>query len=187
MRLLRKMSARVRGKIDFHDNRSRRVILLPHCALNQNARSAGAAERPAAVAELVTGLLNRNIGIIQMPCPEICALGLVRGEVRLEKEMRTPSARAISRSLAKNLAEQIRMYLDSGIQIVGIFGKNGSPSCGVEETWANGVCEGKGAFIEELAAEISEQGFKIEIAGIRDNKPDEALAIADKWLSGLKP
>jgi hypothetical protein len=64
-----------RGR-DFHDVRGMEVILVPHCALNQNARVAGAAERTAAVMELIAGLLERGIGIIQMPCPELCILGL---------------------------------------------------------------------------------------------------------------
>jgi predicted secreted protein len=187
MRLLKNLATKLRGKPDWCDCRSRRVVLAPHCVLNQNARVAGAAERPAAVVELVIGLLDRNVGILQMPCPELCAFGLDRAQVQVERELRTPSGTALSRSLAGNLVEQIRTYLDCGIQVIGIFGKNGSPSCGVEETWANGgVCAGSGAFIEELAAELNEQSIVIEMTGIRDSEPDKALAVVDRWLAALK-
>jgi predicted secreted protein len=186
MRSLNRMVAKLSGKPDFHDDRSRRVVLVPHCVLNQNARVSGAAERPAAVTELVIGLLNRDVGILQMPCPELCAFGLDRAQVQVESELRTPSGTALSRSLARKLVEQIRTYRDCGIHVLGILGKNGSPSCGVEETWAKGVCAGTGAFIEQLAAELSEQGIVIEMTGIRDSESDKALAIVDRWLASVE-
>lgn len=172
----------MRGRPDLRDGRSRKVVLVPHCVLNQNARSAGAAERPAAVVELVTGLLERDIGILQMPCPEICAFGLDRGPIRIETEMRTPENREISRRLALELIKQIRTYRDCGVQVTGVLGKNGSPTCGVEETWNNGVCPGTGAFIEELKAELKQQSIDIQIAGMRDSEPEAALAVVDRWL-----
>jgi predicted secreted protein len=186
MRSLIKMSARFGGKPDFHDGRSRRIVLVPHCVLNQNARVSGAAERPAAVVELVIGLLNRDVGILQMPCPELCAFGLDRAQVQVESELRTPSGKALSRTLARELVEQIGAYRGCGIHVLGILGKNGSPSCGVEETWAKGVRSGSGAFIEELAAELSERGVVIELAGIHDGEPDKALAIVDRWLGAIE-
>jgi predicted secreted protein len=186
MRWLNEISARLHGKPAWRDGRSRTIVLVPHCALNQNARAPGAAERPAAVVELVTGLLDRDVGILQMPCPELCVFGLDRAQVQVESELRTVSGKAWSRNLARSLIEQIVMYRDCGIHVLGIFGKNGSPSCGVEETWEKGLRPGTGAFIEELAAELKEQGVVIEIAGIRDSEPDKALAIVDRWISALK-
>jgi len=182
MNALKRWAAKLRARPDWQDGRGCRVILVPHCILNQNARSAGAAERPAAVAELVTGLLDRDIGILQMPCPELYAFGLDRSTICIEKELRTPLGRGLSRSVAKNLAEQIRTYQECGIRVLGILGKNGSPSCGVEETWVRGVCAGSGAFIEELAAELKEQNIRIAMTGIRDSEPDKALATVDRWL-----
>jgi hypothetical protein len=61
--------------MDFRDCRSMKVVLVPHCALNQNSRLAKCAERPSAVHELVEGLMQRRIGILQMPCPELMVLG----------------------------------------------------------------------------------------------------------------
>jgi predicted secreted protein len=186
MRSLKRLAERLRRMPNLHDGRSRRVVLVPHCVLNQNSRVAGAAERPAAVVELVMGLLNRDVGILQMPCPELCAFGLDRGQILIERELRTPSGRALSRNLARELVKQVRQYIGCGIQVLGILGKNGSPSCGVEETWANGICPGQGAFTEELAAELNEQNIMLEMIGIRDNEPDKALAVIDRWISTLK-
>jgi predicted secreted protein len=183
MHKIKQLIAKVRGKPDLCDCRGRTVVLVPHCTLNQNARVAGAAERPAAVVELVTGLLDRGIGILQMPCPELCAFGLDRAHVRVESELRTPAGRMLSRRLARDLVQQIKTYKDAGIRVIGILGKNGSPSCGVEETWINGLCPGSGAFMEEFAAELQENNIALEMTGIRDSEPDRAIATVDCWLS----
>jgi predicted secreted protein len=185
MRSLKRLADRLRGRPNLHDGRSRKVVLVPHCVLNQNSRVAGAAERPAAVVELAMGLLDRDVGILQMPCPELCAFGLDRAQIQVGIEMRTPSGRVLCRSLARDLVKQVRMYLECEIQVLGVLGKNGSPSCGVEETWANGICPGQGAFMEELAAELKEQGIALEMTGIHDSEPDKALAVVDRWLSAL--
>jgi predicted secreted protein len=183
---LKRLANRLRRRPDFDDCRSRKVVLLPHCIFNQNARSAGAAERPAAVVELVSYLLDHDIGILQMPCPEIHVIGLDRGRIQIEKAMRTPPGKFCCRNLARDLVQQVRMYRDGGIQVLGVLGKNGSPSCGVEETWENGICPGTGAFIEELKAELDEKGIFLPLAGIQDCKPDVAIAIVDRWLRGQK-
>jgi predicted secreted protein len=180
---MKRLADRLRGKPDFRDTRSRKVVLVPHCVLNQNARAAGAAERPSAVTELVSALLDRKVGVLQMPCPELCAFGLDRGHICVEKELRTPAGRRLARGLAQDLVRQIRTYQDSGVQVLGVLGKNGSPSCGVEQTWVGQVCPGSGAFIEELASELKDQGIPLEIAGIRDSEPEQAIAILDRWLS----
>jgi hypothetical protein len=136
--------------------------------------------------ELVTVLLDREAGILQMPCPEFLAFGLDRGRIWIEKELRTPYARSILRAMAQDLVRQIRAYRDCGIHVLGIFGKNGSPSCGVEEPWAGYVFPGSGAFIEELAAELKDKRIGLEITGIRDSDPAKAIMAIDRWLSKEK-
>lgn len=183
MGTMKRLADRLSGKPDFHDTRSRKVVLVPHCVLNQNARAAGAAERPSAVTEFVIALLERQVGVLQMPCPELWAFGLDRGHVCVEKELRVSAGRKFVRGLAQDLVRQIRTYLDCGVHVLGVLGKNGSPSCGVEETWDGHVCPGSGAFIEELASELREQGIALEVTGIRDSEPEQAIAVIDRWIS----
>ena len=54
----------------LHDERSRRVVLVSHCLLNENTRYAGGATRPGAVVEIVDELMAAGYGIHQLPCPE---------------------------------------------------------------------------------------------------------------------
>ena len=170
---------------DFHDVRGTKVILVPHCALNQNARVAGAAERAAAVTELILGLLERGIGVIQMPCPELQILGLDRAHVKIRRELEKAAGRTECRRLAGELVRQIEEYRKCGVRILGILGKNGSPTCGVEQTWFDGIAPGTGVFIEELRAELRNRDLPISVVGIRDDDPAGALATVDLWLSAL--
>lgn len=182
---MRELLKRMRRGGDFQDIRGMKVILVPHCALNQNARVAGAAERTAAVTELIAGLMERGIGIIQMPCPELQILGLDRAHVNIRSELEQVTSRAACRRLAVDLVRQIKEYRKCGVRILGILGKNGSPTCGVEQTWFDGVAPGTGVFIEELMAELRDQNLSIRITGMRDDDPSAALATVDLWVSTL--
>jgi predicted secreted protein len=170
--------------MDFGDCRSMRVVLVPHCALNQNSRLARCAERPAAVSELVQGLMEREIGVIQMPCPELMVIGLDRAHVHIRSGLEPHPARAACRAMARDLVYQIRQYLSCGVKVLGVLGKNGSPACGVEETWRVERGPGMGVFMEELKAELDAQGVRLEMAGTMDAEPEAALAIVDDWASG---
>lgn len=173
--------------MDFGDKRSMWVVLVPHCALNQNARLARCAERPAAVTELVAGLMSRQIGIIQMPCPELLVLGLDRTHVQIRSAMEPRPVRVAVRKMAAELAFQVGQYKSCGVRVLGIIGKDGSPSCGYNRT--SGIRDGQytqligqGVFVEELSAELAAQGLTVNWAGMDDSKPDEILAIVDQWM-----
>jgi predicted secreted protein len=168
--------------MDFKDCRGMKVVFVPHCALNQNARLANCAERPAGVPELVSGLMERGIGIVQMPCTELMVLGLAREDVQIRQSLDSPDARAALRRMARDLVRQIREYQSCGVKVLGILGKDGSPACGVERThFDDDFGPGMGVFVEELDAELKEQGIELPIAGTLDAEPADALAAVDAW------
>ena len=118
----------------FTDGRSKKVIFLAHCLLNQNAISDGTAVYPAAFRELVQLLLDREVGIVQMPCPELCCLGLDRGNVhgaerpvveentRIRRAMEKDGPRQKREALADLVSEQVQEYRKHGFQVLGIVG-----------------------------------------------------------------
>jgi uncharacterized protein YbbK (DUF523 family) len=132
------------------DARGRRVVFLSHCLLNQNVRYLGGASQPGGLAGLAAGYLDRGIGICQLPCPEQRAWGGV-----LKRRMliafgsggtwRAPAVRLLLRPfiwytrrvyarLARGIARDVKDYRRSGIEVVGVVGVGGSPSCGVRCT-----------------------------------------------------
>ena len=152
----------------FTDGRSRKVVFVAHCLLNQNAISDQTAVYPAAFREVVDFFLERDVGIVQMPCPELCCLGLDRGdpaggtrEVTVENtRIRAAMAEPVPHEMLTRLADlvllQIREYHKHGFQILGIVGANRSPNCGVDTTSAdNQELPGRGLFMEELERRLT--------------------------------
>jgi predicted secreted protein len=164
-------------RLDFRDNRSRRVVFVPHCALNQNARVAGAAVQPAAFHQLINGLIERGVGIIQMPCPELLLLGLDRSEVPIRTRLEDEANREQLRRMAAEIVSQAHQYRQCGVEVLAILGKDGSPTCGVDLTWDGGIMAGSGVFIQELLAELQRAGVQLKVTGIQDALPEGVLPV----------
>lgn len=169
----------------FTDGRSKKVIFLAHCLLNQNAISDGTAVCPAAFGELIQLLLDHEVGVVQMPCPELCCLGLDRGDVhgaerpvveentRIRRAMEKDGPRQKREALADLVAEQVQEYRKHGFQVLGIVGANRSPNCGVETTSDfDREVEGRGAFMEAIAQRLEAVGISVPMLGLKS--PDGA-------------
>ena len=136
----------LRWHIMFNDGRSKKVVFIAHCFLNQNSISDGTAVYPSAFKSLIDYFLNADIGIVQMPCPELFCLGLDRGDLhgadrpvvventRIRSEMKSKIHNTELINLAGYVVQQILEYKKNGFEIIGIIGANRSPTCGVDTT-----------------------------------------------------
>ena len=171
----------------FDDKRSKRVLLIAHCILNQNAKIDRCAHYPGAMREVAQLLIDAGIGVLQMPCPELLCLGLDRQvelglhptieseDTRVARRMQEDQARAICRRVADDLVCQLIEYRKNKFELVGVVGINGSPTCGVESTWANDQeTRGAGSFIQILDEECRKQGIALSMRGIRAYEPQRA-------------
>lgn len=167
----------------FTDGHSKKVIFLAHCLLNQNAISDGTAVYPAAFREVIQLLLEQEVGIVQMPCPELCCLGLDRGDVhgaerpvvventRIRRSMEKDGPRQRREALADLVAEQIAEYHRHGFEVLGIVGANRSPNCGVETTSdLDQEVEGQGAFIAAIARRLEAAGIDVPMLGLKGSE-----------------
>jgi len=169
-------------KRDFDkDGRSKKVILVAHCVLNQNARHVDCADFPAMMKPLLATLQEMNLGIIQMPCPELMALGLGRDRdvpplETIREALELPEGHGRLEPLIDDLIYQIKEYQFQELVITGILGKNGSPACGVETTSrAGSQGPGEGVFIELLRRRLEDEGLDIPIKGIDDFRQEETI------------
>jgi len=171
----------------FTDERSKTIVFVAHCILNQNSISDGTASYPGAIKEIMKLLCITDVGILQMPCPELLCLGLDRGNIngsdcpileentRIRMMMSRRSATTKIRQLVQHLVFQILEYKNYGFDIRGIVGVNRSPSCGVETTSKNNQeVEGEGVFIEALRNELKKNRIHVEIVGIKAFEPGKA-------------
>jgi len=172
-------------KRDFSkDGRSRKVLFVAHCALNQNARHVDCADFPALMKPLLAAVAEREIGIVQLPCPELMVLGMGRDRDvppldTIREALELPDAEPRLRRLIDQVVYQLEEYRFQGFTVLGILGKNGSPSCGVETTsFKQGFGPGEGIFFRMLAETLKEKGLPIPIKGIDDHRQEETM----KWL-----
>jgi len=159
------------------DNRSGRVVFLSNCILNQNARIVHEADFPAMFEPLLDYLKKEQVGLIQMPCPELYCLGLGRRAVRVGLE--SPAGRQRLERMIDDQVYTMREYLFQGFEIVGILGKQGSPACGVTRTWLDNLQQdGQGVWIRELKKRLIGEKLDIPVIGVADHKQDDTI----KWL-----
>jgi predicted secreted protein len=177
------------GRINmFDDKRSKRIVLVAHCILNQNSISDGTADFPSQFEELVALLMKNGVGIIQLPCPELMCLGLDRsGQVgrskkaleensRIRNLMQSNKSTSVLRPLAKEVVKQLEEYTSYHFEIVGIVGVNRSPSCGVETTSMGGrEVDGKGVFVEILERELGRRSIETKMIGVKTDRAEDSL------------
>jgi predicted secreted protein len=150
------------------DRRSHKIAFVAHCLLNQNAKVAGTAGWPAMVNPVVDVLSQANVGIVQLPCPEIEHLGVSRptGEDTKEQYDR-PEYRACCLRLAQQIVRKAQQYISAGYRVVCILGVEGSPSCSVSMVpTRNGLADGSGVFFEILLAEFRKGSLEVPVVGI---------------------
>jgi predicted secreted protein len=135
--------------------RSKKIVFVSHCLLNQNARAQTVAKTPGICREFVDFCVKKKWGMVPIDCPQLEFEPLIR-EPETKETYQNSLARKISRKISEKVAKQIKMYLDEGYKVEGIFGVEGSPSCGVTRTHVLSK-EGKsvgvkasGVFVEEL-------------------------------------
>ena len=179
----------------FADKRSKKVLLVAHCVLNQNAKIDRCAHYPGAIEEVVQALVESGVGIIQMPCPELLCLGLDRQvergapatveseDTRVAWRMAEDRSKALCRKIAEDLVYQVEEYRQNGFAVVGVLGVNGSPTCGVETGWFdNREVQDSGIFILALSEECLRKDITLSMRGIKANEPQEAIvAVMELW------
>lgn len=179
----------------FSDARSKKILLVSHCILNQNSISDGTADYPGVNEAVVKQLLRSNVGIIQMPCPELLCLGLDRGDIhggerpvvientRIRQALKREDSLKIIGNFVEQIVFQVEEYIKNGFTILGIVGINRSPSCGVNTTSeSNREIPGEGIFIKLLREALEKKRISIDMVGIRGLETDKALMSIQRLL-----
>lgn len=174
----------------FTDARSKTILFVAHCILNQNSISDGTATYPGSINEIMQLLRISDVGIVQMPCPELLCLGLDRGNsdgssspileenTRIRMMMSRRSAKSKIQQLVQHVIFQMLEYRKYNFDIRGIVGVNRSPSCGVETTSKNNQeVEGQGVFVEALCNELKKNKINVKIVGIKAFEPKKAVNV----------
>jgi predicted secreted protein len=163
----------------MEDKRSKKIIVVSHCIINQNSKVYGLASYPAVNISLVKFFIDNDLGILQMPCPETTYLGIGRWQY-VKQQYDTPAFRNHCKKIIDSVLDQIEDYQKHGYRIIAILGIDGSPSCGVNLTpkhpnWGGMIPpklpsstreKEKGVFMEILDEELKKRGLKIPLIGV---------------------
>lgn len=158
-------------------NRGKRLVLTSHCILNQNSVVSPLA-RAKGPFYIVNMLVEKGIGIIQLPCPEFKYLGLGRKPMSKE-EYDVPEYRELCKKLFQPFIEDLREYLKNGYEILGIIGVKESPTCSISGN--------RGIFMEEIFKALKEEDIKLNYFEIPptelDNQWEEIIEDVKKKLN----
>ena len=185
--LFRKLYERIGLTHAHDDNRSSRLVVVIECIMNQNARDAGAAVFPAINWPILSLCNEYNVGLLQMPCPEIGFLGYERKRQpgqSIRDALDTYEGRNCCRKISIDIVDRIEDYTDQGYQILCILGGNPkSPGCAIHCEDRN-LLPDSGVFMRELQGELQKRYIEIPFKGIRDSDP-EMFAQDIEWVRNI--
>jgi predicted secreted protein len=133
----------------LEDERSKKIIFLSHCILNENTRYLGGAFTRGMLSTVVQEIDCKGYGIVQLPCPEQKAWGGVLKKYMLLSYGANNSrsllnlfsgalfllfmlhTKMVYKKIAHDVVSIIEDYKNSGFEVIGIVGIDGSPTCGI--------------------------------------------------------
>ncbi len=113
--------------------RGKKVFIVCHCLLNSNAKIFPLADTSGVYADEIEPLIREGAGLVQLPCPETCYLGMNRwGMTKEQYDHR--AFRDFCKMLLHPIMLQISAFVEKGYSISGVAGMDGSPNCGITKT-----------------------------------------------------
>jgi predicted secreted protein len=163
--------------------RSKKVVFVSHCLLNQNARAVDKERFSGPFKDLLEIFAESGIGIIQLPCPQLEFNGGLNRKLKHDSAD-SSSYRNSCKKVSSTLINQIENYIKNSYHVVGIIGVEFSSTCGVHQV-QNGKknVPGKGVLMEEIEKEMQKKNFQVPIVGVN---LDNAFSSMEKIQSLLK-
>lgn len=111
--------------------KDRRIILIAQCLVNPYCRVHILGQNFQLSRDLMTYLMDKRVGVIQYPCPETTAMGLMRNP-----QGRQQYDSIFFRSHCKELLSvpmlMVREFLKNNYRLTCFVGLENSPTCGVK-------------------------------------------------------
>ena len=175
------------------------VLVLSHCILDRSTRwwqpGKSIAQNRGPVSQVIEFLSARNVGAVQLPCPEFSFFGNPRAPATKNEYESLPDFRSHCENLARDAAQQLKtltaMACNPKIRILTVIGVERSPSCGVEFTprTVNGETQyvkEKGLFIEFLKKKMRNQGLTMPFLGLDMRRPEESVKRLAHLLDNIR-
>jgi predicted secreted protein len=152
------------------DARSKKIIFVSNCILNANNKVLEFARYPGVFREVLDLLVSYDLGVMQMPCPEVLYMGNQRWWTS-RNLYDNVGYRRFCRELASREIDYMENYHRIGYSVTAVLSCDGSPTCGVTlssycENWGGRpkeiprtLVEKPGVYIEEMTDEFTARGL----------------------------
>ncbi len=130
----------------------KKILIVSHCVLNQNSVLPGW-ERARGAYPVIKAAMDRGIGLIQLPCPELLTMGLDRPPMDYAQYAAVPGFTENCKEMLKPILLQIRIYLKENYRILGVLGIHESPNCSITAQ--------RGILMEQLFSETAKLGLNL--------------------------
>ena len=150
--------------------RSKKIIFVSHCLLNQNARAIGRERFSGSFKDLLELFAASGVGIVQLPCPQLDFNGGLNRRASSKSFYESNGYRKQCHKLSINLINQIENYLRNNYLVVAILGVELSATCAVHQVKSGRKnVPGKGILIEEIEQEMQKKNFQVPLIGVNLN------------------
>lgn len=164
---------------------SKKIIVVSHCVLNQNAVVHGL-ERAGGGFPLVHEILKEGIGIIQLPCPEFLYLGGTRPSMNKNEYENMAGYAEHCQKILEPIFLQLKEYQQNGYTYLGVLGIQESPSCSLSFP--------RGILMEKYMEEMERKGWSMAYFEVpvfyeeeyKEEKPEDFLSSFHLFLEGQK-
>ena len=153
------------------NSNSRQVVFVPGCMMCPSFQADFSEKNRKWPKEIIPFLLEKDIGIISMPCPEISFGGFKNGAARLTHGIgyyeKLPGFIEYCKKLGHNTAWQIMELSEAGFCVLAIIGIERSPTCAASLLRTNrGTIKRQGLFMKDVLDELTRNSFEVPIIGI---------------------
>lgn len=181
-----------------------KLIFVSHCVLNtlskvENQKKAKMSGEDSLRKTFLQKALEMDIQLIQLPCPEFTLYGSKRWG-HCKDQFNNPFFKAHCRTILAPFLTQMQEYCDNPrFHVLGIVGIEGSPSCGVTQTYRgswggefsgheniNAVLstihkeQDSGVFIDVLQEMLKEANLFLPIVPLSHQQPSLCLDLLEK-------
>lgn len=154
------------------DNRSNRIIFIPHCLICQAFQAQGIVKYGwrGTINPIINAIIREDINIIQMPCPEVEFLGISNGLNRAPagfSEYDIPDFHSCCNHLSERVVDTMKGIIENDYSIIAVLGIEYSPSCAIRLQYTNrGTIHRPGIFVEKLLHQMKLNDINTEFIGI---------------------
>ncbi|MGE5507909.1 MAG: hypothetical protein ACM3RP_05445 [Chitinophagales bacterium] len=156
--------------------RGRRLLLVAHCVLNQNAVVHPLARAAGALPGAVSAAMEAGVGFYQLPCPETLFRGLTRAPETLAG-YDTAEYRRLCARLVRRVGRDLEPLLADGCAVAGVLGIAGSPSCSPTHP--------QGVWLRQLLAEPWLSGVPVLGVPECEEEPDQDRTFQERLRAVL--